>query len=117
MQSDDELLPEGDVAPGIWQSTQALDPSPALYLPGTQRVHGPPFGPEDPGSQRHCEIEELPGSDEDNAGQAEQLASDTSFLYLPAAQLPHGPPSGPLKPSRHRQSLAVALPGTENEFA
>ena len=65
------------------QSLQASAPATGLNLPAWQLTHGPPPGPDVPGLHAHWVMDELPGGDDDDVGQAEQALSDVAPAAVP----------------------------------
>jgi hypothetical protein len=108
-----------------------------LYVPATQAVHGPPFGPVKPtlhvqaaraaleigeyelaGHARHVAEAEAPVAVEYvPAAQSVQTALPVAILYLPATQDEQTPPFGPVKPTLHVQAARTVLEIGEYELA
>ena len=131
------------VAPEIFeyvfmaQGSHEAEPLELLYVPATQLVHDPPFGPLDPTLHVQLLRASLPGGDLDWEGQFEhvlnvvapevfeyvflaqrsQVLEPEELLYLPAVQIVQGPPSGPNQPALHLQSELLILPVGEFEFS
>ena len=76
----DSILPGLDTA-FVWHGKHSPGPARALNVPAAHSVHGPPSGPEKPGSHRQASAATLPGSDAELAGHAEQAADPASDLY------------------------------------
>ena len=109
-------MPEGHVV-------HAALPLTILYVPATQPVQEPPFGPVNPALQTQAVMTVLVIGEVVSAGHARQVVATvaptvaeyfpapqsvqttlpTALLYLPATQTVHGPPSGPVYPGLQRQ--------------
>ena len=70
-------------------ASHAALPDAALYVPATQAVHGPPFGPVNPTLQVQEVSELLPLGDVLDAGQALHASVPVVFLYFPATHVAH----------------------------
>ena len=70
-------------------ASQAALPVTALYVPATQAVHGPPFGPVNPTLQVQEVSELLPLGDVLDAGQAVHASVPVVALYLAATHVAH----------------------------
>lgn len=119
------------------QDVQLLIPITFLYLPGTHKEHGPPFGPVAPALHTHAVITELPKTELElsahaiqtsdafapttpeyvPAPQFVQAAVPFTVLYFPVAHKEHGPPFGPVAPTLHTQAASTTLPAPETAFA
>jgi hypothetical protein len=119
------------------QSVQSALPVASLYLPATQAVHVPPFGPVNPRLHTHCDSTLLPvcsvtalvGQLEHVLsvfavaveyvcdGQSEHAADPWTVLNFPGGHATHGPPLDPVNPGLHTQSFFSSLPGGAIEFS
>ena len=116
---------------------QLVFPITFLYLPGTHKEHGPPFGPVAPALQVHAVTTELPKTELELSAHATQTsdafaptipeyvpalqlvqaAVPFTVLYFPVAHNEHGPPFGPVAPTLHTQAAITTLPVPETAFA
>jgi hypothetical protein len=67
-------------------------PAAALNFPATHCVHDPPLDPDEPASQVHAIMAELPASESELDGHAihvESAAAPTDVEYLPETQSVH----------------------------
>ena len=71
------------------QLVHAAEPVMFLYLPVTQAVHGPPFGPENPTLHVQAARAELEVGELELVGQARQVVAPTVVEYVPVSQLVH----------------------------
>ena len=93
MQSEDEVLPSGEME-SLGQLEQEAEPEALLYVPAVQSstVHGPPSGPLEPALHLHALLLVLPEGEVESEGQLVQSDSEvapTVAWYLPAWQLSH----------------------------
>ena len=90
------------------QLVHSAVPVAGLYLPGTHREHGPPFGPVAPVLQLHAVIKELPATELELSAHATQVAAAVAPVeveYVPIPQSVHA--ALPL--------IVLYLPATQGE--
>ena len=73
------------------QSTHAVDPASALYLPATHNEHEPPSGPEEPALQVQAVAMRLPTGELEFDGQVSHVAAPGLGLKVPAPHDVHVP--------------------------
>ena len=97
---------------------QTALPVAILYLPATQAVHVPPFGPVKPRLQIQAVSDMLVPGELEPAGHAVHVALPVVSLYVPATHAVHVPPLVPVKPKLHEQLVTRGHKGhVEPEFA
>ena len=89
------------------QSVHTALPVAILYLPATQAVHEPPFGPVKPMLHVQAARAELEIGELELVGHAVHVAVPFVLLYFPATQAEHTPPSGPVKPMLQVQLVSA----------
>jgi hypothetical protein len=94
---------------------QVALPAASLYVSGGHTAHGPPLGPEKPGTHEQFSAWVEAASEVALAGHASQLALPGLDLKEPAAHAAHAP-GAPLKPGAHLQAVRDVLAGPEIAF-
>ena len=103
------MLPSGACASAGHAEQFAL-PAKSLYVSAAHSKHGPPLGPEKPGTHEQFSAWVDAASDVTFLLQATQLALPALALNEPAGQAAHAPDT-PLKPGAHAQAAAEVLAG------
>jgi len=105
------MLPAGACASAGHAEQFAL-PAKSLYVSAAHSKHGPPAGPEKPGTHEQFSAWVDAASDVAFALHDTQLALPALALNVPARQATHAPGT-PLKPGAHVQAAIEVLAGGE----
>ena len=108
------VLPSGACA-FAGHAVQFALPAKSMYVSAAHSTHGPPLGPEKPGTHEQFSAWVEVAGDVAFLLQATQLALPALALKEPAAHVAHAP-GAPLKPGAHKQSEEETLAGGEIEF-
>ena len=108
------LLPGGDVPP-VTHGVHAAGPTVSLNVSAAHSKHGPPAGPEKPGTHEQFSGLVEAASDVAFLLHATQLALPALALNEPARQATQAPGT-PLKPGAHAQAAKEVLAAGEMEL-